>query len=322
MPLDPTARQVIAAMAAAFPPIDPTLDGREMRRRVEEAAAKAIPAAAEPEPVGDVRDATVPGPAGPIPVRIYRPAGGVTGPVPTVAFFHGGGFVLCDLDSHDNICRAVCNATPAVVVAVHYRRAPEDRYPAAVDDCYAVTAWAKEHAAELGGDPTRVAVLGDSAGGNLSAAVALMARDRGLPLAGQVMVYPMLDRKGDAPSHGGLGEQLNLTHEEVMYYWGQYLGEGVPEGDPYASPSAASGAASGDLAGLAPAFIATAEYDPLRDEGEAYAAALSAAGVPTVARRYPGMIHSFFTLLTVFPAAQELRDDIAGFLREAQPTAS
>jgi len=315
MPLDPTARAVIDSMAAVFPPIDPTVDGREMRRRVEEAAGKAMAPAAEPEPVGEVRDTTVPGPADDLAVRIYRPARGERG-LPTVVFFHGGGFVLCDLDSHDNICRAICNAAPAVIVAVNYRRAPEDRYPAAVDDCYAIADWAVEHAHELGGDPSRVVVAGDSAGGNLAAAVALMARDRSLPLAGQALVYPMLDRRGDAPSHSGLGEQLNLTHEEVMYYWDQYLGEASGE-EPYASPSFAP-----DLSGVAPAYVATAEYDPLRDEGEAYADALAEAGVRVVRRRYAGMIHSFFTMLTVFPAAQQLRDEIGAFVRDLPPARS
>jgi acetyl esterase len=313
MPLDPTARVVIDAMSANFPALDTTIDGTEMRRRVEAAAAKVIAPATELEPVGQVVDTSVAGPAGQIPVRIYRSAG-ATGPVPTVVFCHGGGFVLCDLDSHDNICRALCNAAPAVIVAVHYRRAPEDRYPAAVDDCYAVLEWARASAGELGGDPARVAVVGDSAGGNLAAAVALMARDRGLPLAGQALVYPMLDWAGDTASHRETGDDYYLRHEEVMYYWDQYLGAGVPGDEPYASPSFAP-----DLAGLAPAYVATAEYDPLRDEGEAYADALAAAGVPTTKRRFDGMFHSFFTFLIVFPAAQQLRDEIGAFIRELKP---
>jgi acetyl esterase len=311
MPIDPTARILIDAMEKNFPALDPTISGTEMRARVEAAASKVMPGGSEPEAVGEVVNRTVPGPAGEIPVRIYRPAGPGGQVVPTVAFFHGGGFVLCDLDSHDGICRAVCNATPAVVVAVDYRRAPESRYPAAVEDCYAVTLWAGEHAAELGGDPASLAVLGDSAGGNLAAAVALMARDRGAPrLTKQVMVYPMLDWNGDSKSHQEIGDDYYLKHEEVMYFWGEYLADSAQGREPYASPSFAA-----DFRGLPPALVATAEFDPLRDEGEAYADALSAAGVRTVKHRYDGMFHSFFSFMGVLPAATALRDEIASFLR-------
>jgi acetyl esterase len=314
MPIDPTARILIDAMEANFPPLDPSISGTEMRARVEASASKAMAARSDPEEVGEVINRTVPGLAGQIPVRIYRPAAAVSQPVPTVAFFHGGGFVLCDLDSHDGICRALCNATPAVVVAVDYRRAPESRYPAAVDDCYAVTLWAAEHAVELGGDPARLAVVGDSAGGNLAAAVALMARDRGTPrLAKQVMVYPMLDWNGDSKSHQEIGDDYYLKHEEVMYYWGEYLADPAQGREPYASPSFAADLAN--LAGLPPALVATAEFDPLRDEGEAYADALSAAGVPSIKHRYDGMFHSFWSFIGVLPAATALRDEIAAFLR-------
>ncbi|HEX4016382.1 MAG TPA: alpha/beta hydrolase [Frankiaceae bacterium] len=301
MPLDPTARVLIDAMEKSFPPLDPTISGTEMRARVE-AAMATMPHGAAPEPVGEVIDRTVPGPAGEIPVRIYRPAGE---PVATIAFFHGGGFVLCDLDSHDGICRALCKAASAVIVAVHYRRAPEARYPAAAEDCYAVTQWASGNL----GAGLPLAVFGDSAGGNLAAAVALMARDRGTPsLAAQILVYPMLDSRGDTASHRETGDDYYLRHEEVMYYWGQYVGDPTQLTEPYASPTFA------DLAGLPPALIATAEFDPLRDEGEAYADALTAAGVRAVKHRYEGMFHSFLTFLGVLPAATELRDEIAAFL--------
>jgi acetyl esterase len=311
MPIDPTARVLIDAMEKTFPPLDPSISGTEMRARVQAAVAKMTPAGSDPEAVGEVINRTVPGPAGQIPVRIYRPAVAVDQAVPTAVFFHGGGFVLCDLDSHDGICRALCNATPAVIVGVDYRRAPESRYPAAVDDCYAVTLWAAAHVGELGGDPASLAVVGDSAGGNLAAAVALMARDRGAPrLAKQVLVYPMLDWNGDSKSHQEIGDDYYLRHEEVMYYWGQYLADPAQGREPYASPSFAT-----DFAGLAPALVATAEFDPLRDEGEAYADALSAAGVPTIKHRYDGMFHSFFTFMGVLPAASALRDEIAAFLR-------
>ena len=310
MPIDPTARVLIDAMEKNFPALDPTISGTEMRARVEQAAAKVMPAAHDPEPVGEVINRTVPGPGGDISVRIYRPAIPAGEVVPIAAFFHGGGFVLCDLDSHDGICRAICNAGPAVVVAVDYRRAPESRYPAAVDDCYAVTLWASEHAEELGGDPQRLAVIGDSAGGNLAAAVALMARDRKAPqLAHQVLVYPMLDWNGDSASHREMGPDYYLKHEEVMYYWGEYLADASQGREPYASPSFAA-----DFSGLAPALIATAEFDPLRDEGEAYADSLAAAGVSVIKHRYDGMFHSFWSFLGILPAATELRDEVAAFL--------
>ena len=308
MPLDATARVLIDAMERTFPPLDPTMSGTEMRALVEQAGATMARGAA-PEPVAEVVDRTVTGPGGEIPIRIYRPAGPA---LATIVFFHGGGFVLCDLDSHDGICRALCNATPAVVIAVHYRRAPESRFPAAVDDCYTVALWASRHTRELN-LPGKLAVVGDSAGGNLAASVALMARDRGAPaLSAQVLVYPMLDSRGDTASHRETGDAYYLRHEEVMYYWGQYLADASQAGEPYAAPSFAA-----DLTGLAPALVATAEFDPLRDEGEQYADRLAAAGVSTLKHRYDGMFHSFFTFLGVLPAATELRDEIAAFLREA-----
>ncbi len=308
MPLDATARVLIDAMEKTFPPLDPTMSGTDMRALVEQASAN-LPKGGPPEPVGEVTERTVPGPLGEILVRIYRPAAQA---LATVVFCHGGGFVLCDLDSHDNICRALCNATPAVVIAVHYRRAPEWRYPAAVEDCYAVARWAEQSRDELG-LPEKLAVFGDSAGGNLAAAVALMSRDRGAPtLAAQVLVYPMLDSRGDSASHRETGDAYYLRHEEVMYYWDQYLAAPSQACETYASPSWEY-----ELAGLPRALVATAEYDPLRDEGEEYADRLAAAGVPAVKHRYLGMFHSFFTFLGVLPAATELRDEIAAFLREA-----
>jgi acetyl esterase len=313
MPIDPAARALIDALEKSFPVLDPTISGTEMRRRVEAAAAQVVAPVGEPEAVGEVINRTVPGPAGDIPVRIYRPAVPGGQPVPIAAFFHGGGFVLCDLDSHDDICRAICNGGPAVVVAVDYRRAPESRYPAAVDDCYAVTQWASENATALGGNPAQLAVIGDSAGGNLAAAVALMARDRGAPrVAHQVLIYPMLDWNGDSVSHRETGDAYYLKHEEVMYYWGQYLADPSQGREPYASPSFAA-----DFAGLAPALIATAEFDPLRDEGEAYADSLAAAGVSVTKHRYDGMFHSFFSFIGGLPAATELRDEVAAFLHSS-----
>jgi acetyl esterase len=300
VPLDPTARQIVDAMAATFPAVDFSRSGTENRRLIKEAAAAVIPEAQEP--VGAVDDRTVPGPTGPVPVRVYRPA--VDGrapaePLPVLAFFHGGGWVVCDLESHDGMCRALCNASGCIVVAVDYRLAPEHRFPAGAEDAYAVTAWLGEHSAEIGGDG-RVAVCGDSAGGNLAAVVALMARDRGTPrLELQVLVYPVIDHRFDTPSHLDPGDPKVLQSDEVQYYWREYLAAPEQGSDPYASPIRAE-----SLAGVAPALVILAEYDPLRDEGRAYALRLASANVPVDVECYDGMFHSFVTFLDALPQAR------------------
>jgi len=314
VPLDPTARQIVDAMAATFPPVDFARSGTENRRLIKEAAAAVIPEA--PEPVGAVDDRTVPGPAGRVPVRVYHPAGtGDTAPLPVVAFFHGGGWVVCDLDSHDGMCRAICNASGCIVVAVDYRLAPEHRFPAGAEDAYAVTAWLAEHAAELGGDGSRLAVCGDSAGGNLAAVVALMARDRGGPRLGlQVLVYPVIDYRFDTSSHLDPGDPKVLQSDEVRYYWHEYLTDTAEGAHPYASPIRA-----GSLAGLPPALVVLAEYDPLRDEGHAYAQRLASEGVPVDEVRYDGMFHSFVTFLSALPQARAAVGRIGDALRAAFP---
>ena len=204
MPLDPNARVIVDAMAATFPPVDFSRSGTENRRLIKEAAAEVIPH--DPEPVGSVVDREIPGPAGPIPVRVYRPLGASDTPLPVAAFFHGGGWVVCDLDSHDGMCRAICNASGCVVMAVDYRLAPEHKFPVGVEDAYAAVVWLAEHAAEIGGDPSRLAVVGDSAGGNLAAVVALMARDRRGPALGvagaDLPGHRLLVRHAFARRHG------------------------------------------------------------------------------------------------------------------------
>jgi acetyl esterase len=244
-------------------------------------------------------------------VRIYWPEG--RSPAPLVVFFHGGGFVLCSLDTHDELCRALCRESGAVLVSVDYRLAPEAPYPAAADDCYAALAWAVSHAAELGADPTRVAVAGDSAGGNLAAATALRARDLGGPaLRHQCLIYPVTDCRFDTPSYIENAEGYFLTAETMRWFWSHYLQDMGRAAEPYASPLRAP-----SLAGLPPALVITAEYDPLRDEGEHYAQALSAAGVPTTFRRYDGMIHGFVTLAEVFEDGRAARSFAASELRAA-----
>jgi acetyl esterase len=312
VPIDPVARQLIDSQASAFPKLHTTASGTEARRLVDEALGGVT---FEPEPLHHVEDRTVPGPGGDVPIRLYRPSADV--PLPVVVFSHGGGWVLCGLDSHDAMCRAVARAAGCAVVAVDYRLAPEARFPAAPEDCYAVTRWVADHAEELGVDPARIAVMGDSAGGNLAAAVALMSRDRGgPPLVLQVLVYPVTDAGCDTASHREVGRDYYLWTEEVAWTWTQYLADPADADHPYASPLRAP-----DLSGLPPALVVTPEYDVLRDEGEAYGRRLQEAGVPTTISRYPGMFHSFLTYLTVLDGARRANDEIAAALRAAFGTA-
>ena len=241
--------------------------------------------------VGAVEDRTVPGyDGGPeVPVRVYRPDG--EGPFPTVVFYHGGGFVIGDLESHDLTCRYLANETDSVVVAVDYRLAPEHPFPAAVEDCYTATVWAAD-TDELDTDDN-LAVMGDSAGGNLAAAVSLLARDLDGPAVDrQVLVYPATSRSDDWSSMEQFGEGYFLQAEDMDWFHDSYVPNDVHGANPYANPLEA-----GDLSGLPPATVITAGFDPLRDQGAAYAEALEAAGVDVAYRNYEGMIHGFFTML-------------------------
>ncbi|MYW63075.1 alpha/beta hydrolase fold domain-containing protein [Streptomyces sp. SID8379] len=260
----------------------------------------AAPASPFPAPVvGAVEDREIPGPAGApaIPVRIYRPEA-APGPCPVVVFFHGGGWVICDLDSHDHTARALCRDAGAVVVSVDYRLAPEHRFPAAVDDAYAALCWVAAHAPELGADARALSVAGDSAGGNLAAVVAQIARDEGGPaVARQILVYPATDARRKTGSFDTNAAGYFLTAAHCAWFREQYLG---PEGDPAhvrVSPLLAD-----DLAGLPPAHVVTAGCDPLCDEGRAYAKALRDAGGTVTESHFPDMFHGFFG----FP---ELLDD-------------
>jgi acetyl esterase len=242
----------------------------------------------EPEAVALVENRLIPGPSGQIPVRIYW--GAQTAGLPILVYFHGGGWVIGDLDSHDGACRTLANKAGCIVVSVDYRLAPEHRFPAAVDDCYAATVWAAENAASLGGDALKLAVGGDSAGGNLAAVVALKAREqRGPAITHQLLVYPVTDFDFSTPSYSDNGDGYLLTKAGMEWFWNHYLGE-LDGADVYASPMRAK-----DLSGLPPATVLTAEYDPLRDEGERYAKRLQEAGVRTTLTRYDGQIHGFFT---------------------------
>ncbi len=264
-----------------------------------------------PEPVADVDNRTIRGPTGAIPIRIYTPSGNA--PFPVLVFFHGGGWVIGNLDTHDGVCRSLANAARCVVVSVDYRLAPEHKFPAAAEDAYAAAQWAAANAASIGGDPTRVAVGGDSAGGNLAAVVALMARDRGaLSLRYQLLVYPVTDSACDTPSYRENADGYFLTKDMMLWFWNHYLRGDADRSNPYAAPLRAA-----DLRGLPPALVMTAEFDPLRDEGEAYAARLREAGVPVRLSRYEGLIHGFFGMSGVIDQARTAVEEAAAGLRAA-----
>jgi acetyl esterase len=310
VPLDPVAKALMDAMDEVWPRVE-TMTGAEARAHVKRMIASL---ATEPEPVGRVENRTVPGPDGPVPVRIYGPQDPSGAPLPALVYFHGGGWVICDLDSHDPTCRAITNSVGCVVVSVDYRLAPEHKFPAAAEDAYAATLWAAANATDLGVDITRIAVGGDSAGGNLTAAVALMARDRHTPsIVFQLMVYPVTDITSlDTPSYRDNGVGYFLTTASMDWYRHQYLADLSEAWHPYASPLQAA-----DLTGVPPALVITAEHDPLRDEGEAYAARLREAGVSATATRYDGVFHGFFALGMLLDAAKQANEEAYGALREA-----
>jgi len=306
MPLDPQARFVLDQIAAQGGLELTDLSPVEARQMFEKMRVP-IPG----EPVARVENRTVPGPAGPIPVRVYA-SGPAATLAPGLAFFHGGGWVIGSLDTHDNLCRALANRTGAVVVSVDYRLAPEHRFPAAAEDCWAAASWLAEHGDEFGVDGTRLAVAGDSAGGNLAAAVALLARDRGAPrLRHQTLIYPVTDADFDTASYRDNAEGYLLTRAGMQWFWDHYVPDAERRRDGYASPLRAE-----KLAGLPPALVITAEYDPLRDEGEAYAARLRDAGVPTTRTRYDGQIHGFVGLFELFDQGKAAVDEIATALRD------
>ena len=271
--------------------------------------------AGNPEPVGSVEEFAVPGPGGPLTLRVHRPAAEAVpdGPLPALLYLFGGGWTLGSLDTGDAICRRLTNAVGCVTFSADYRLAPEHPFPAAVHDVAAAAEWIAEHAAGLGIDPGRLAVAGDSAGGNLAAALTLIARERGGPaLRHQLLVYPNTDHGADTPSVREHDDPLLFNRRSVAWYWGHYLADPADGADPLASPLRAP-----SLAGLPPATVITAEYDPLRDEGELYAEALRAAGVPVEARRYEGMPHGFFAMAGVLDDGRDAQRYAAERLREA-----
>lgn len=281
MTLDPQIAELIEALDSGFPPVH-TMTGAQARATIR---SRFVPPA-QPEAVGSVEDVTIP--AG-VPVRIYRPASDVA--LPIVVYAHGGGFVFCDLDSHDGLCRNLANLLAAVVISVDYRLAPEHAWPAAAEDVYAATCWAAEHTTQLGGDPGRLGVAGDSAGGNLAAVTTLMARDRGEPaLSAQLLIYPMIAADFETESYRLYGKGFYNPRPALQWYWDQYVPSPVDRTHPYASPLQAR------LDGLPPAVVVIAGQDPLRDEGVAYADALESAGVTVARCTFDGGIHGFMTM--------------------------
>lgn len=301
--LDPQIRSILEqAEAMGRAPLE-SLSPVEARQAAIDGLA---PLRGEPEPVARVEDVIIAGPESAIPLRIYTPEG--ASPRPALVYFHGGGWVVCDLDTHDVICRAIARRAGAVVIAVDYRLAPEHKFPAAVIDCYAATCWVAANAARLGVDADRIAVGGDSAGGNLAAVIALQSRDEsGPPIALQAMVYPVTDLSSfETASHREFAEGYGLTAAAMEWFRGHYLARPEDARSGHASPLRAH-----DLRGLPAALIITAECDPLRDEGEAYAARLKEAGVAVCCTRYDGMVHPFFSWIGGVRQAREAVAQVA-----------
>ena len=305
MPLDKQAAAYVQLVAELGGPPFEEMSPEEIREVFD------VGFAAPATGLTTLEDITIPGPGGPLALRIHRPQ--AEGPHPVLVYFHGGGWVVGNFGTHDFVCEELADRTPCIVVSVDYRLSPETRFPGPVDDCYAATEWAASNAAALGAKPGPVAVGGDSAGGQLAAAISLRARDAGLALALQLLIYPVTDAACDSASYAEFADGLNLTKPAMLYFWEHFLG---PDCDP-AHPDA-SVLRAPDLAGVAPAYVLTAEYDVLRDEGEAYADRLRAAGVRTYAYRYPGQLHGFATMPSgTFDSTPVVQAMLADALRAA-----
>lgn len=313
MPLDPQVAAFLETQAAAatekgIPPI------QEQTPEMARAGYRALADAMGPGPdLFDVEDRAIPGPdQNRIPIRIYRPS--KKKDLPILIYYHGGGWVIGDLDTHDQVCRMLADGAQTVVVAVDYRLAPEHPFPSAVRDAYAALEWVERHAEQLGGDALRLAVGGDSAGGNLAAVVSQLAKERGGPdIVFQLLIYPAVDMTQSHPSVEENGEGYVLTRDHMTWFRAHYLADSLEWTNPQASPLH-----SEDLRGLPPALILTAEFDPLRDEGEEYARRLKAAGVAVHVERFDGQVHIFYQLAPIVDAARRAIDKSVAALRAAQ----
>jgi len=305
--LDPTLQLLLAAQRSAG------LDGLVVSWDVSVARTqlRKLSAMVDADVAVGVTDTSLPGPAGAIRARHYVPVNTV-GSEPLLVFFHGGGFVIGDIDTHDGLCRLICRDAGVHVLSIDYRLAPEHKAPAAVEDCYAAYRWALEHAAELGADPARVAVGGDSAGGNLAAVVAQQARADGVQLpALQLLIYPVVDFNADTRSKTLFAAGFFLTKKDMDWFQAQYLeGASIDEADPRVAPLLAD-----DLSGLPPALVLTGGFDPLRDEGNQYAAALAAAGVPVDHRHHPSLIHGFTNFFPIGGGSATATADMVSALK-------
>ena len=305
MTLDPQAQDVIDRLSALGLPPNNTVSPEEAR-----ANTLSRPRAKGPE-VAKVENRTILSDGVEVPVRIYSPEG--RGPFPVLCWFHGGGWVVGDLETADATARELTIGAGCVVVSVDYRLAPEAKFPIPFNDCYAATEWTAQNASVINVDPSRLAVGGDSAGGNLAAAVSLAARDRGGPsLAFQLLVYPVTAWDLDTDSYRQNAQGYLLTTEAMKWYWNHYLRDDADASNPYAAPLAAK-----DLTGLPPALVITAEFDPLRDDGEAYAQRLQVGGVSTTCTRYDGMIHGFFGMASVLDKGRRAVSEASASLKQA-----
>jgi acetyl esterase len=309
MPIDPQMRTLLDQLNAAE--AKPFHAGSPQDAR---AGIEALISVVEgpPQKVAKVEDRKIPGPGGQLPVRIYTPAGAA--PIGALVFFHGGGWVIGDIESHDVLCRSLANGAGCVTVSVDYRLAPEFKFPAAPEDCYAATKWVAENAAALGIDANRVAVGGDSAGGNLAAVVSQMARDRGGPqIKFQLLIYPATDYSREYPSQTDFtADGYILSRADMVWFYGHYMNSDADRTNPYLSPACAK-----SLAGLPHAFVITCELDPLRDEGEAYVDAMGRAGVPVKSKRYDGLCHGFLMMPGAIDAAKGAIAECCTELRHA-----
>jgi acetyl esterase len=307
MPLHPQAEQFLERFRSLnIPPID--------QMNLEQVRAMVIPTPGSPEPIARKEDRVIPAADGSeIPARVYWPDGWSedSDPLTAVVYFHGGGWVIGTLEIYDAMCHAIANRANCIFVSVDYRMAPEYQFPTAAEDCHTATVWVSDNADELGVNAERIAVAGDSAGGNLATVVSLMARDRStVSIAHQILIYPITDHNFETTSYVDNGDEYFLTRHSMKWFWDQYVPEEADRENPYASPLRAD-----SLTGLPPAYLMTAEYDPLRDEAEEYAKQLEADGVDVDFKRYDGMIHGFFRRVDLYDRAIEAQQEVADVIR-------